>query len=929
MKEGSRYIIGIDLGTTNSCVAYVDTDLESNPALQVRTFPIPQLTSEGRVEPAKTLPSFCYLAREGEFPPEALRLPWPQHTALKPVGALARDQGGKVPTQLVQSAKSWLCNSAAEREEKILPLMAGSAELRMSPVEASALYLSHIRQAWNLQMGKSDPSLEMEQQEVVLTVPASFDEVARGLTVEAAKRAGLGKLTLLEEPQAAFYSWIAENSGRMESLLKEGELVLVCDVGGGTTDFSLIEVAKSGELLSFQRSAVGRHLLLGGDNMDAAIAALLEEKQRAKGITDDDSVRWAQLLFHARQAKEELLGQKGKLHYQAQMIGRGASVVKSSRQIEISQEELLNSLMKGFFEVCDFEQALHIKRGSALRSMGLPYEEEPSIIKQLAGFLNSAKIPHKGHWPDYILFNGGAMKPQHFQEAVMAALERWSGGKRPALLATGSLDLAVSRGASYFGRVKRGMGVRIGGGSARGLYLALEVKGAEGGRTQALTLLPRGSEEGTLFQPDRIFSVRSNRPVNFQLFSSHIRLDDRKGDLVPIEEEEMSPLPSIQTVLRFGKGMASKDEERTLPVRLQALLTECGTLDLSLLSIQTDHRWKLEFQLRTSSGQERDLTRETTSLKDETYDLNHLEMAKTLLLQAFGEESGLRPEKTMNRLEEVLGIDRWDWPPSLLRALYDTALGQAKYRKRSPEHEARWWNFIGFALRPGYGYPLDDHRIKELWKVILSDRPCIKGEGAVQRWICYRRIAGGLSKGQQMQLAGDLSALLFVKKTGKEKANDYYYAEQMRAYASFELLPVDLKVKMGDLLVKKIQTKNALPCDFWALARLGSRQLLIGSVANVVPKEHCSRWIEMLLNLQSEDPDLWSFTLCHLARKSDLREVNLAEKLVAEVERRCTISTDARRLRELLHFSRELTQQEETRLFGEKLPAGLLLDQTV
>ena len=722
--EHSRYIIGIDLGTTNSCAAYLDTDAAKNPRLQVRMFPIPQLVAMGVVEAKNLLPSFYYLAAPGEFLEGSCRLPWsreknPGHF----IGEFASEHGAKVPTRLVQSAKSWLCNQAANRKEKILPIEAADPSIRISPVEASAGYLRHIAEAWNEQMAGGDPALEFQAQEIILTVPASFDEVARMLTIEAAKLAGYSKLTLLEEPQAAFYGWILEHEANWKEFFQAGDAILVCDVGGGTTDFSLIEVQSEGESLSFQRKAVGSHLLLGGDNMDQAVSHFLERKLKAKGHAIDPK-QWLQLISASRRAKEVLLSDHPPEQFSVCIQGSGSRVVSGSLTIELARVELENLLLQGFFGSHAFAEAVQLTKSSGLRSMGLPYEADPSIIKHLASFLQKASSQNTPPRPDYILFNGGSMKPALFRREILQNLGAWFDGKAPKEISSSSLDLAVSRGAVYFGKARRGLGVRIGGGTPRAYYLVIEVRDSSGGvKKQALTLLPRGSPEGATIESERVFMLTPNAPVSFHMLTSHTRLNDAPGDLVEIMEEEMFPLPPIHTVLRYGKKQRSADpaSQEMIPVTLAIELTEIGILELWLKSKATEHRWRLEFQLRGASGEENSLLALESQRTDEIFGDEELKPVKAMIAGFYSGSSPIRPNQLTAELERLLEMPKADWPPGLLRNLWDVLLQQAPSRTLSMDHEARWWNLAGFFLRPGFGYPLDDFRIKDLWKVILGD----------------------------------------------------------------------------------------------------------------------------------------------------------------------------------------------------------------
>lgn len=919
-----RYIIGIDLGTTNSSVAYVDTQ---RPPLAIQLFPIPQLSAMGKVDALLTLPSFCYLVAQDEWGPGALKLPWKEETALF-VGQFAKIQGAKVPTRLVQSAKSWLCNGAANRRDKILPIEAADISQRLSPVEASAKYLTHLKEAWNASLAKGDPESEFEEQDIILTVPASFDEVARALTIEAARLAGLQHVTLLEEPQAAFYSWISQHEHSWQKTFQAGESILVCDVGGGTTDFSLIEVQPKNNQLTFQRMAVGDHLLLGGDNMDAALAHFLEKRLQEQGQLALESLQWLQLRAEARAAKEELLSASAnnQAAYSVVLQGTGSSVVGGSVMTSIERQELERFLLDGFFGQYDQEEALRLRKSRGFRTMGLPYEDEPSITKHLAHFLHQAGYLRSGKTINYLLFNGGTMKPAAFQQAIQHVLCRWFQTEVIQALPSVSLDLAVARGAAYYGKVRRGLGVAIGGGSPRTYYLEVDTKDAQGQLTRkALTLLPRGSEEGHAFKPNQTFLLRPNQPVAFHLLTSHVRLHDQQGDLVAIDAQEMHTLPPIHTVLRFGKRQVTSEEQETIPVRLGITLTAIGTLELWLESQQTEHRWNLEFQLKSAAGQDNSLLTVHEKRQDETFTHAYLEEAKQLIESTFS-GSAIKPGQLMEKLEERLEMNRRDWSPSLLRSLWDPLLKSAAQRKRSSDYEARWWNLAGFILRPGFGFPLDDFRIKELWKIILQDlKAASSPDVQIQKWICYRRLSGGLNKGQQMQLASELIAFLFDKRAGKivlkSKSEEYAYSEKIRALASFERIELPLKIRLGEAILERIMKKEVIAADEWALARIGARHLVYGSVGQVIPKEVCGKWVERLLK-HTDAPHSLKFVFSQLARKTDHRELNLPDALLNQILEK----DPTQELRQLILEERQLTPSEQEQVLGDRLPAGLILE---
>ncbi|MBA3958408.1 MAG: Hsp70 family protein [Parachlamydiaceae bacterium] len=915
-----RYIIGIDLGTTNSCVAYVDT--EQNPHT-ISPFQIDQLVAPGRVQSSPTLPSFCYLTNPTEWPTTTLDLPWEQQSHFF-VGHFAQEQGAKTPTRLVQSAKSWLCHQGANRRDRILPIECEETTKRISPVEATTRYLQHIKSAWNHSFAQKDPAALFEEQEIVLTVPASFDEIARMLTVEAAKAAGFQNLTLLEEPQAAFYSWIAQHETRWEKILKAGDTILVCDVGGGTTDFSLIDVTEKNGKLSMQRMAVGDHLLLGGDNIDSALAYHLENKMQ-KEFT---SSQWLQLRHQARLAKETLLN--GKSDRTTVLIqGSGSHVIQGSVTVEVTREEIEQLLLNGFFTSHEWSTAYQIRKARGLRTMGLPYEDDPSITKQLAAFLHKNKSEMNGKQPSHLLFNGGTMKAAIFRKAITDAIKKWFPDTSVHVLDSIDLDLAVSRGAAYYGKARRGIGVRIGGGAARSYYLGIDVLNPQGHtEIKALTLLPRGSEEGIKYESQQAFLLTPNTPVSFRLYSSHVRLHDQAGDLIEIDANELHALPPIHTLLRFGKQQFTETEK--IPVKLEIALSAIGTIEVGLHAQKSPHRWTLEFQLRNAAGQEDQLLAIDKGRSDETFDTRYVQEGQKILLSLFSETATITPKQLMEHLEICFERPRRDWPLSLLRPLADTLLQISPQRKRSREHEMRWWNTLGFCLRPGFGYPLDDFRCKEFWKIILSElKTTASSEQQIQKWICYRRIAGGLNKGQQTQLASELLPQVLNPKNGKievrGKTDLYQYAEKIRVLGALELIDLSTKTKVGNALILRIQQGEASGADVWALGRLGARHLLHGSFLHVVCRDTCEKWIQLLLKASSIPKDQQLFLMSQLARKTDQRDLNISQAVIDQILSHYKDVESAERLQTLLQEDISLTGSEEERLFGDQLPPGLML----
>lgn len=595
-----KYAIGIDLGTTHSALSYFALDSEKGRGANQAVLPVPQLTAPGTVEARQLLPSFLYLSAASEFPKGSLALPW-KDDGQQVVGELARSHGAKVPTRLVSSAKSWLCHPTVDHRAGILPWQAPADVTKVSPVEATARYLEHLRAAWDKELGAK---AKLSTQEVVVTVPASFDAAARDLTLEAAKQAGLPRVTLLEEPQAALYAWLEAMGELWRKQLKPGDVLLVVDVGGGTSDFSLIGVTDTGGELSLERLAVGDHILLGGDNMDLALAFSLAEKFKAQGKTLD-AWQLASLTQGCRAAKEALYQDAGLKKAPITVPGRGSSLVGGSLKTELERADLERILTDGFFPRVAVTELPAQARRSGLAQVGLPYAQDAGVTRHLAAFLarQAASLGLDGGFarPTAVLFNGGVFKAAPLKARVLEVLNAWlstAGAPAARELEGADLDLAVARGAAYYGWVKAGHGIRIRGGTARAYYVGVESAAmAVPGYTppvKALCVAPFGMEEGTQADvPPQEFGLVVGEPTRFRFFSSSTRRDDKVGDSLEDAEasKDLEELPPIEATLP-GKGGA------LVPVNLQAAVTELGALELRCLERKGEGRWKLELNVR-------------------------------------------------------------------------------------------------------------------------------------------------------------------------------------------------------------------------------------------------------------------------------------------------------------------------------------------
>ena len=877
--------IGIDLGTTNSALAWIDErEAEDREFPPVHIFETPQLVAQGRVEPRRTLPSFLFL-EDGQ-----------------PVGVYAREQGALVPTRLVHSAKSWLSNPDVDRTAKILPWDSPETGRVMSPVEVSSRYLAKFREEWDKAKGAP-----LAEQDIVLTVPASFDEEARELTVMAAREAGIEKLTLLEEPAAAFYSWIANNLAQSRKKLFDGQIVLVCDVGGGTSDFSLIRVSREGDLVNFTRTAVGRHLLLGGDNLDLTLAWLVESKLNAQLTIRQRSG----LRRQCSAAKEKLLNDPNLKSVEITVLGTGSSLIGKSLKTEILREEALELALEGFLPFSERGEKPKDEKRSLFRELGLPYVSDPAVTRHLNEFLEQADEA-----PDAILFNGGFFIPEILRERVADVVAKWY-GRRPEILENSDLDLAVARGAAYYSYVRAtGSGVLVRGGLPRTYYIGLgDVKD---GKFAAVCMVPRGAEEGASVEVDNgALQLVANRPVSFRLYSSLTRTEDKLGDVLEFgaDDPALHMHAPLNAVIRFGK----KAEERLIPVKLGARLTEIGTLETWCESKISENRWRLEFALRKQAAQPRE--RRAAAVVTEQAQKSALELIEGVFSPTA--KSVVAPEELPSKLEQAMGLGRMSWPISAIRQMADAFLAAADGRKKSPAYEARWLNLCGFCLRPGFGYPGDDFRVEQTRRVYASGLTYgNQTQCEIDWWIFWGRVAGGLNRNQQSDVYQRLAQWLLPRGNKKpQRINPALLREMWRTASSLELLPLGTKTELGDALVKRVKAGDYKESELWCLARLGARKLFYGPINLVVPPTAAARWAEALLKATNAGDALAS-----LGRKTEDATRDLPAPVREAIRVKLSGMPHAERLLALFEGD-EADEGELGRIFGEELPSGLVMGE--
>lgn len=904
------FVVAIDLGTTHSALAFSPSGREA-----IETLAVPQLVGPGETAALPLLPSVVYLPAAGELPEGGTRLPWgePDHV----VGEWARRLGARVPMRLVASAKSWLSHPGADRRAPILPWGAPEDVPKISPVEASARVLRHLAAAWK----SLHPAHPLESLELVLTIPASFDQVARELTVQAAREAGLEKLRLLEEPQAAFYDYLRQGGEALKAL-GTLRLVLVLDVGGGTTDFTLVRVGPTeAGPPRLERVAVGDHLMLGGDNMDVTLARHVEERLGERlGPAD-----WAALVQSARIAKETLLSGKAPESYRVALPGSGRRLVGGARAVELGRSEAQAILLDGFLPRTAPDEA-PLRRKLGLTELGLPYAADPAISRHLNAFLRKhvqaaaktgVEIRDGLPRPDAVLLNGGVFLAPEVRRRLSEVFEGWFGAPVP-LLAHPSLDLAVARGAAYYGLVRRGLGVRIEGGSPRSYYLGLE-------GDRALCVVPRGMEEGSARRVEsERFELRLGQPVRFPLYASTRDRYDPLGAIV--EVEGLDALPPLHTVLETEKA---GERDRMLPVRVASALTEIGTLELHLESLQPPaRRWRLEFSLRGDVGGGAEVA-PIQALPARFHE------ARALVERAYGaraENVDPREIKQLWRnLEKVLG-PRDAWSSAVNRELWGVVFGGARRRRRSFDHERIFFQLAGYLLRPGYGAPLDAWRVEQLAKLFEQGvQYTTEKANWAEWWILWRRVAGGLSAEMHRKLFLWVKPWLEPPKGRVPKRpkgpRAEGFEEMARMLGALERLAPAEKEEAAGWIFHRIEKEGK--GSYWPIGRLGARRPLYGSVHDVVPPETAAAWVDRLLALDWKRAEGAAFAAAHIATKTGDRHRDLPDGLRERVAERLAAAGAPASWRTLVLEGGELTEQDRVRVFGDTLPIGLRLSPDV
>lgn len=929
-----RVSIGIDLGTTNSAMAFAP--IERDGASEVLA--IPQLHSYATLVHRPTLPSFLYLP-EDAIAAQVREISLGRGGWI--AGLLAAKKAQEVPGRVIHSAKSWLCHHSVDREAPFLPW--GSEDIsppeKISPVRAAALILGHLRAAWNERNAASGSDVAFDAQDITITVPASFDAAAQRLTLAAAHEAGFpDTVRLLEEPQAAFYRWLEEHDQGTDlwnQLPGDGggnRHVLVVDVGGGTSDFSLFKVRPVAATAEIERVAVSDHILLGGDNIDLAIAHLAEPRL-VHGDGRLSGSPWDHLVARCREIKELALSSEGPPDeaFSVSVPGRGSSLIAEARSARVTREEIERLLLEGFFPECNADARVR-RTQLGLRELGLPYATDTAITRHLVMFLRD-RPPI-----DAVLFNGGSLSPRPLRQRLCGEIGKWQETPPPSALVSSEPDLAVARGAAHFGRLAHGKaGRRIKAGSAHAVFVEAYGKAAAEGEKKPepalVCILPHGAVAGETFEISNLpLELRINRPVRFQTYISTRHDDSKAGDLLSGSAEGLRPLPPLQAIARVDK--AQRMAERSIPVILTTRLNELGLLQVSCRSTHPRIRQSLplDFDLRRQAQADPEASASGNAANEPiAVELNVApeslaaarERIASLLTQPLRPRDKLTAARVIQNLEKILGLSKGDWNGPLVRALWPAVEACAAQRRQSVEHEESWLILAGFLLRPGFGAASDEQRIDSLWEATFG-RLCFPNKRVkLQEYILWRRVAGGLSQERQERvLTGELDNIRRQKSPAPEL---------IRLAGSLERIGPDTKAELIrrfiDVAAELARSGGHCAPYLAALASLLSRAPAYAGQEAVVSPKMVEQAYDAFSGLDWKATELTELQTLFLraARVVGDRGLDVAPSLRSRIadrlEKAGVAPVKTARLRGFV----PVPASERLGLFGESLPAGLIL----
>jgi len=938
IKYSFRYIIGIDLGTTQTALSYLDLDLhtvESAGEEKIHTFQIPQLVAANQVEGRPTLPSVVFLNDDPESNPG---LPWDS----KPdfiQGQYARDLGLDIPARLIHSAKSWLCHPRVNRQAPILPWQSEGLARKLSPVQVSTAILEHLRRAWDFQMAHNDPAAAFLRQKIIVTIPASFDPVARNLTLQAINAAGIGQVTLLEEPQAAFYDFIARNPKTLSAELGGVRKVLVIDIGGGTTDFSLIEVTwpHDDEHPGFSRLAVGPHLLIGGDNLDLSLARLVEGKLRHKG-KKLAAKQWLAVLNQSRLAKELALTDNSKGISRFVLSGAGSRVIGHTITEEIDREHVRKTLLEGFFPCVPMDALPDEDVGLGISEAGLPYSRDPAVSRHLAAFL----APY-GDPPEAVIFNGGTMMSPLIRQRLLDILATWRGGAPPKILENPHPTLAVAAGAVYFGLVTLGLGHRIAGGNPVSLYLGIGTAAASKSSShvpeQVLCVLPKGAMAERSYSLDgKAFGIDLSREVAFYLYFSPSPLKNEEfGKLYKFSSKRHSPLPILRlapdaemNAKMDAKAGVEADVERTREiaaggkvrrVKIETMLRETGYLQIRCLGIDCEFKGDLAFDLKQDPTADE---KKPASKAKPPLGKKQQSQIRKVLDGTFGKGDF---NLLFKELGEAAETPRESWNADLSRAVFDIIAKDERFK--NDDDAFVWWvRLLGYCLRPGFGTHGDSARVDRLWEMWAEKLPEGHPIFWSEWWLMFKRIAPGLSSTRQLELLQKVEPILFPPKRHDKtlRAVDQHERNHVwRLVGHLERLPVGEKERFGWLALKSPISFAGDAVALYAVGRLGARMLSYAPPEFLIHQAVANQWTEFLLvRNASAGGSYQDLALRELGRKTSDRLSRIDDVLRKRIIDLFKKTGKKKSFFAPLLDVQEFKADDYATLCGEELPSGFV-----
>jgi molecular chaperone DnaK (HSP70) len=934
----ARFSIGIDLGTTNCALAFVPLDGEAKSEILA----VPQWATLSTSAESTVLPSFLYLPEEAA----AAQIGVGETDQQWIVGLLARQRAAESPGRVVHSAKSWLCHHTADRSARFLPWESDDIDRdnKVSPVSASALILNHLKQAWNRQFADAGADFDFDRQQITVTVPASFDAAAQRLVLMAAREAGFPEsVRLIEEPQAAFYCWLEQHdfAGELADRLtndSDRTHLLVVDIGGGTSDFSLFELGSptEGAAPRIKREAVGDHILLGGDNVDLAIAHLLEPRLTGERGKKLSGTEWGDLVARCRDLKESLLSgdrQADKAHALA-LPGRGSGLVGAVRTTQLTRAELEALLLEGFFPECP-AQARPYRAQAALKEWGLPYASDGAVTRHLAQFLRGRPSV------DAILFNGGSLRPELLRERICRQIAQWQGGLPPLALENAHPELAVAFGAALYGKILHYGTERIEAGAARAVFLEVLRRGTPDGTEQdwpaLVCVLPHGAAPEQRFEITGLpLELQLNRLARFQAcYSTH---DDssKAGDIADWNAEDLHALPPLETVIKVTDS-ASGTTASTLSVSLVASVNELGLLQVSCVSADPSisQCWPLEFNLHPHEQDGRAASKTAVApnapvAAKPNVTERVLKAARARIRDAFNlplkRREPLTGTRLLRSLEQILGMPKSEWNASLVRSLWPALESCMERRRESVDHEEAWLILAGFLLRPGFGAEADHFRMDDLWR-LHEQGICFAGKRIkVQEYLLWRRVAGGLGEQRQEQI---LEPELDKIRTQKKAA-----PECIRLAGSLERLPIATKTELANLFIDAASdlARDNKHCAhyFGALGHILSRAPLYAGPETVVSPDLVERAYDAFRRLDWATPELAEMQTLFLraarvvgSRNFDLPKT-VRDRIATQLESAGVSPQKTGKLKEFI----PLGGSERASSYDESLPPGLILTES-